>query len=233
MTGEIYAAIAAVMAEIPAIVKGKQNQQQGFKYRGIDDAYNVLQPLMVKHGVFTTPEVLESRREERVNAKGTVLVFVSLRIKYTFWAKDGSSVYCTVEGEGMDSGDKATSKAMSIAHKYALLQTYCVPTEDMPDPDGESHVLGSKAKAATAQAKENNRNPMTEPQRKTMMAYLTKRHGDKRDEYIKELSDFFGRKIMSSQELTKDDASDFINAINNDSSTGLPWDGAEVPANAQ
>ena len=42
-------------------------------------------------------------------------------------------------GEGMDSGDKASNKAMAIAYKYALFQVFCIPTEEMTDPDGESY----------------------------------------------------------------------------------------------
>lgn len=138
---QIYKAMAAVMADMEAIGKDARNQQQGFNYRGIDSVYNTLHPILAKHKIFTTPEVLEKDRSERVNNKGTVLAFVSLRMRYTFWCEDGSSVSCIVEGEGMDSGDKASNKAMAIAHKYALLQTFCIPTEDMVDPDSEVHQI--------------------------------------------------------------------------------------------
>lgn len=213
---QIYEAIAAIMSEVPAIGKNKQNQQQNFKYRGIDDAYNALQPLMAKHGVFTVPEVMERAREERVNAKGTTLAFVILRVKYTFYAKDGSSLFCVIEGEGMDSGDKATSKALAISHKYALMQVFCVPTEDMPDPDSESYVIKGGNKAVTARAKAANSDPMTKPQSDALMAYLTKRHGQDRSAYLHELSEFFGRPVGSSRELTKTDVSVFLDAINSD-----------------
>ena len=38
----------------------------------------------------------------------------------------------------MDSGDKASNKAMSAAFKYACFQTFCIPTEEMQDPDAET-----------------------------------------------------------------------------------------------
>ena len=138
---EIYAAISKIMAEVGHIGKDRNNQQQGFKYRGIDDAYNALNPLLAKYGVFTVPEVLDKTREERTNAKGTTLAFTCLRMKYTFFASDGSSVSAIVEGEGMDSGDKSSNKAMAVAHKYALLQVFCIPTEEQKDPDAESHEV--------------------------------------------------------------------------------------------
>jgi hypothetical protein len=142
--GKIYSAMAGVMNDMVAIGKDKKNQQQGFNYRGIDDAYNALQPILAKNGIFNVPEVLEKWREERTNAKGTILAFTVLRMKYTFYAEDGSSVYCIVEGEGMDSGDKSSNKAMAIAHKYALMQTFCVPTEITDDPDQHVHEVGPK-----------------------------------------------------------------------------------------
>lgn len=135
---EIYSAILGVMADVGAIRKDKKNQQQGFKYRGIDDVMNALQPAMVKHGIFVAPTILEQHREERQTSRGGNLIYSICTIKYTFYAKDGSSVETTVIGEGMDSGDKATNKAMSIAFKYACFQVFCIPTEEMKDPDEDT-----------------------------------------------------------------------------------------------
>lgn len=135
----IFPRIAAISKEIGAIGKNKRNEQQKFMFRGIDDVYNALQPLLAKYGVFTVPQVLEDRTEERQSKSGGNLIYRVLKMRYDFYTEDGSSVPCTVIGEGMDSGDKAANKAMAIAHKYALLQTFCIPTEDMKDPDAESH----------------------------------------------------------------------------------------------
>ena len=144
----IFEAMAKAMSEIEAIGKDKTNSQQGFKYRGIDQVYNALNPILAKNGIFTLPKVINSEREERTNAKGTTLFYSRITMEYTFVSKDGSSVSCTAIGEGMDSGDKATNKAMAIAHKYALLQTFCIPTEDMPDTDSEVHEVMPNNKKA-------------------------------------------------------------------------------------
>ena len=68
--GQIYAAISAAMADISAIAKDKYNQQQGFKFRGIDDVMNALKPILTKNKIFTVPQVLEQTRESKVTAKG-------------------------------------------------------------------------------------------------------------------------------------------------------------------
>ncbi len=134
----IYETINAVMAEIGAIGKDSRNQQQGFMYRGVDDVMNALNPAFIKHKLFMVPEVVGQKREERQTANGKNLIYSVLSVKYTFYAEDGSSIYTIVPGEGMDSGDKASNKAMSAAFKYACFQVFCIPTEEMQDPDAET-----------------------------------------------------------------------------------------------
>jgi hypothetical protein len=143
---EIYQAIIGVMSDIGVIGKEKRNTQQGFKYRGVDDVMNALQPVMVQHGLFVVPEIIDQKREERQTKNGTNLIYSVCTVRYTFYAKDGSNVQCVVIGEGMDSGDKATNKAMSIAFKYACFQVFCIPTEEMKDPDAEVHEVTPKSK---------------------------------------------------------------------------------------
>lgn len=138
----IYQTINAIMDEIEPIGKDSINKQQGFKYRGIDAVMNALQPLFAKHKLFCVPEVISSVREDRTSSKGNLLIYSIIRVKYKFYAEDGSFIETTVEGEGMDSGDKATNKALAIAFKYACFQLFCIPTEEVsPDPDKESHEL--------------------------------------------------------------------------------------------
>lgn len=150
----IFESITKIMEEIPAIGKEKKNQQQGFKYRGIDDVMNALQPLLAKHKVFVAPEVQEQQREERTTSKGGNLIYSICKIKYKFYAEDGSYIEATTIGEGMDSGDKATNKAMAIAMKYALFQVFCIPTEEMKDPDAETPEDSKpKGKISEADAK--------------------------------------------------------------------------------
>lgn len=140
----IYESICAIMGDITAVGKDKKNQQQGFAYRGIDDVMNYMQPLLAKHKVFVAPEIMEQKREERQTSRGGNLIYSICKIRFTFYSEDGSSISAVTIGEGMDSGDKATNKAMSIAFKYALFQVFCIPTEEMPDPDAEAHSVQAK-----------------------------------------------------------------------------------------
>lgn len=133
----IYETINLIMMEVPAIGKNKKNPKQNYNFRSIDDVMNRLQPLFAKFKLFVTPEILEHTREERRTSTGGVLLYSICKIKYTFYAEDGTSVETIVIGEGMDSGDKASNKAMAVALKYALFQVFCIPTEELKDPDNE------------------------------------------------------------------------------------------------
>lgn len=140
----IFETINAVMTDIGAVSKTSKNQQQGFMFRGIDAVMNALAPALVKNKCFVVPEILDQTREERQTFKGGTLLYSICKIKYTFYAEDGSNISAVVIGEGMDSGDKATNKAMSIAFKYACFQVFCIPTEEMVDPDAECHEVKKK-----------------------------------------------------------------------------------------
>ena len=150
---KIYAAIAGVINDIGTVSKDKVNKQQGFKYRSIDDVYSVLNPALAKNRVFILPEILNESREIKTTAKGTQMICVILDMKYTIYAEDGSHIQTPLKGEAMDTGDKAINKAMAIAYKYLCFQLFCIPVEDMADPDADSHELGADKQTANAAPK--------------------------------------------------------------------------------
>jgi len=171
----IYKKIPAIMAEVGHIAKTRKNQGQGYSFRGIDDFYLAVQPLFAKHGVFVAPSVINEAREERASKSGGVMIYSILRVVFTFWADDGTYFTCTTVGEAMDSGDKSANKAMSAAMKYALMQVFCVPTEE--DNDTENNSPDPIPKFPTAEKITVNNNPegfATEPQIKRLTALQLK-----------------------------------------------------------
>lgn len=159
---KIHEAICSIMNELGAIGKNQKNQKQGFLYRGVDDVMNALQPLLAKHKIFIVPEVLEQTREARRSSTGSELLYSILKMQYSFIADDGSSLSAVVIGEGMDSGDKASNKAMSIAFKYACFQVFCIPTEEMPDPDADTPPPTYAVKSPAEAEKEARRTGIIE-----------------------------------------------------------------------
>lgn len=134
----IYAALAKVMAEVGHIGKTRKNQAQNYQFRGVDDVVAHVQDIMAQHGVLCVPRVVERERDIVPSKSGGSMASVRLLVEHTFYAADGSAVVCTTLGEAMDSGDKASNKAMSAALKYALTETLLIPTYEV-DRDTEEH----------------------------------------------------------------------------------------------
>lgn len=137
----IYSKISEVMGKVDSIGKDRKNASQGYNFRGIDDMYNALNRHLAEAKVFFTSEVVNVEREERQSKSGNVTIYSILTIKFTAYAEDGSNVSSTTIGEAMDSGDKSMNKAMSVAYKYALMQLFCIPTEDQKDTEYETHQI--------------------------------------------------------------------------------------------
>lgn len=140
---EVYKTISNVAKELAetGIKKESENKQQGFMFRSIDAVYNALAPALVKHGLLILPRMINRTATERVTQRGGVLIYVTVKAEFDFIStKDGSKHTVVTYGEAMDSGDKATNKAMSIAYKYAAFQAFCIPTEETAiDADAEVH----------------------------------------------------------------------------------------------
>jgi hypothetical protein len=141
----IYSSLACVMRKMGAIGKDQRNKQQGWAFRGIDQVYNALNPLFAEYGILSVPMVLDRTQEYIETARGGRIKSVVCTVQYDFVAEDGSSISVVTYGEAMDTGDKATSKALAIAHKYALFQLFCIPTEETAkeDPDHYTYKLAS------------------------------------------------------------------------------------------
>jgi hypothetical protein len=144
----VYQAIAAVMQDVgrEGIAKGRRNQQQGYAFRGIDDVYNALAPLLARHHLIIVPRVLTREKTEQTTQKGGILFYVVVQVEFDIvCATDGSKITACTWGEAMDSADKATNKAMSAAYKYMAMQTFCIPTEGDNDADASHHEIRREA----------------------------------------------------------------------------------------
>lgn len=139
----VFKAINAVQAELAQSGISKDRSTTGgakFKFRGIDDIYNALSPLLARHALVITPRFENRQVVERKTNNGGALFYITVTGHFDFIsAIDGSKHTVTTFGEAMDSGDKGTNKAMSIAYKYACFQVFAIPTEGDNDPDATVH----------------------------------------------------------------------------------------------
>jgi hypothetical protein len=129
-TGQIYNLIPKIMGDIGHIGKDKTAKAEKFsyKFRGIEDVYNAVGPVLVKHGVFIIPSVKSLSVKQVTTYGNKSATQIVMEVAYRFYAPDGSFVEAITVGESMDTSDKAANKAMSDAMKYAVWQTFCIPT---------------------------------------------------------------------------------------------------------
>jgi hypothetical protein len=145
---KVYQAINAVQTELAKVgisKSSRNNQGSGYNFRGIDAVYNVLSSIMAQNGLCIIPRMLTRTCEERTSKSGGALFYVTVEAEFDLVsAEDGSKHTARTFGEAMDSGDKATNKAMSAAYKYMAFQTFAIPTEGDNDADAHSHEVATK-----------------------------------------------------------------------------------------
>lgn len=131
----IVEVLSRVLDDARAVGKNRANEQQRYKFRGIEDVYNALHPVFAKHGVITVPRVLKREHYEGTTKSGTINYRTVLEVEYRFYGPAGDYIEAVVTGEGSDMGDKSCNKAMSAAHKYALTQVLALPFVDVEEGD--------------------------------------------------------------------------------------------------
>lgn len=145
----VVQALAAVMTDVGSIAKTGRNETQKFNFRGIDAVINAVGPSLRRHGVVVLPIGEELTAETyttkpRSGSEGTLMRNITLRVRFAFYGPGGDSIEAVTYGEAADAGDKAVSKAHSVAFRTCLLQTLCIPTDE-PDPDAQSHERAEPA----------------------------------------------------------------------------------------
>lgn len=147
---KVYQAINKVQADLTkvGITKSRTNSQgASYKFRGIDDIYNTVSPLLSEHGLCILPRVISRECVERQTKAGGAIFYVTVEVEFDFvCAEDGSKHTVKTFGEAMDTSDKATNKAMSASYKYACIQAFAIPTEG--DNDADAHHLETVATTA-------------------------------------------------------------------------------------
>jgi len=154
-TPKVYVAIAAVMSDLSkeGISKDRKNQQQNYNFRGVDDVYNALSPVLSRHNLCMLPRILNRDVTERQTKGGGALFNVVVEAEFDLvCSEDGSKHTIRTFGEAMDSADKATNKAMSAAYKYAAFQAFAIPTEGDNDADATTHEIAPEPSKPASKA---------------------------------------------------------------------------------
>lgn len=201
---ELAAALAEAQAELSPAAKNAQNPHLKNRYADIAAVYEAIRETLPKHGLSVSQIILPHESKARVR---TLLMHKSGQ-----WL--ASECLMPLDRNG---GPQGMGSAITYARRYSLSAIVGVVSEDDDDAEAAQPRRQQQRQAAQQRetAKANNPDPMTKTQSAAIMAHLTKTFGNDREMYLKELSGFFGRRINSSRELTRDMASRYIDAINN------------------
>ncbi|TXH45883.1 MAG: hypothetical protein E6Q97_30750 [Desulfurellales bacterium] len=133
---KIYRAIAEAKRRIGTVGKnGKVTEYGNYEYRRFDDILNAVSPLLDEYGIVVVPKVVDA--SERLDGKKHI---VRVRVRYTWYAEDGSRIVAVTEGEAFDMGDKARTKAQTVAYRIVLAQVLNIAYDEMRDPEsGPQH----------------------------------------------------------------------------------------------
>lgn len=137
-TPSVQQAWARVMGDVRELGKDSRNDHQRFNFRGVDDVMNAVGPALRRHGVSVVPVAVDLRTRDAQTTQGKAAHETMVVVTYTIHGPAGDSMPGAAAGESLDSGDKATPKAMSVAYRTFLLQALCLPTMDT-DPDAQSY----------------------------------------------------------------------------------------------
>lgn len=143
---EILTALNAVQAEIVELGgiskvrdTNSTNAAFKFKFRGIDDMYNVISSLLVKHKIVIIPHLERAQCTKHTTKKGDITFKTHVIMRYSlFSCVDGSYIESCVIGESNDTTDKSGAKALSVAQKYMFIQTFSIPTASSPSDEQNS-----------------------------------------------------------------------------------------------
>ena len=192
MESLIATKMAAVLADTQPVEKNGMNQQQGFKFRSIDDTVASVRKALIKHNVAIVPEVVSTEKSTYQTKSGAVMNVSDVLVNYSFIAEDGSSVVATMAGQASDSGDKAVSKALSMAFKYLCFQTFLCGTDGDPDAEVAPEAVTPAQAGLTAADKKR-------------ISTLGERAGLDKAKLKEAIQEAVGRPIASTADLIKSD----------------------------
>lgn len=149
----VQTAIARAMRDLGVIAKADRfdgGNAGRFNFRGVDRVVNACAPVLRKHGLLVIPTVMSVEYRDVQRAGGGRSHECVVTMAYAWVGPRGDERVAVVAGEALDTADKATSKAQSVAWRTCLIQMLAIPTGD-PDPDSVLIERGEQpAVSATA-----------------------------------------------------------------------------------
>ena len=153
----IYQRLLKITEELKTVEKSLNVQvtsKSSYKAVSERDVLDAIKPLEAKYGVYSyaydrnviDSGVLTSTRTYSGVETEVKQFYLRLEVTYRFVNVDSPTEFIDIKsyGDGIDTGDKATGKAMTYADKYALLKAYKISTGDDPDQEASEELKAYK-----------------------------------------------------------------------------------------
>lgn len=120
--------ILNVMTKIGPIIKDKTNEEKGFDYASLAAIIIKAREAMIEEKIIMIP----LKTEQIVQKGNDIIISMNYRFYDTELNEAGNNEFIDVNvpGEGFDKEGWAVYKALSGAYKYAITQTFAIPTID-------------------------------------------------------------------------------------------------------
>ena len=158
----VYEKILNVMNEVGYLNKdGFVETGKGKGYKALTDekVLTAIRPVMVKHRLIMLPISMDHRRaDEKVkdyqgNEKTNRITDVDMTFRIINVDDPKDYVDVVSSGTGVDTQDKGIGKSMTYAKKYALLNSFLIPSGEDTDQISSEKYTEQLMGAAPAQAK--------------------------------------------------------------------------------
>lgn len=154
MENNIYKRMLAIQSELATVAKNltvSTGGKSSYRAVGEKDILDAVKPLEQKYGVYSYPvdrDIVDSGEMEKQGSNGysTISRYLRIRTVYRFVNIDNPDDHIDIlsYADGIDSGDKATGKAMTYCDKYALMKAYKISTGEDPDQKASEEYTAVK-----------------------------------------------------------------------------------------
>ena len=199
---------AAKASEAPILSKGKDGKTYQSGKRTYADLQSVLDAVregLTANGIAVIQAPMPSKKD-------------GIMLRTTLAHESGEWIASELElPNDRMGGVQGMGSALTYARRYALAAMVGIAQDD---DDGETAMQESRkaqnqrVQQTRQQATVSNPNAPSPEMFRALMATLTERGCKDREDYLAELSDFFGREVKSSKELTKTEVAEYLNACN-------------------
>lgn len=139
---ELAKALVAVMDKARYVRETAKNKHFGYNYASDEDILAALRPAMIANGLAMFPTDCERQTvPHSPTAKGAAQWRTDIIMTYRLLHVSGETMTVKVPGCGIDPEDKGAYKALTGAMKYALRNTFLIPTGNDPERFEEAEVV--------------------------------------------------------------------------------------------